>query len=324
MCTAATYKTKDFYFGRTLDYEFSYGEEIVVMPRNFPISFRHMGEMKHHYALIGMAHLAGNFPLFYDAINEKGLGMAGLNFVSNADYKPFAPGKDNVAPFEFIAWILSQCTSVKEARLLLDKINLVNTPFSDQLPLAQLHWIIADQEEAITVESVKEGLKVYDNPVGILTNNPPFDYHLHNLNNYLNVTADVPVSRFAPDYVLERHSLGMGSMGLPGDMSSPSRFVRAAFTRLNSFSGEDESSSVSQFFHILESVAQPRGCTCVGEGEYEYTLYTSCVNTDTGVFYYTTYENGQINAVDMHREDLDGKRAVSYPLVRGQHFNVQN
>ena len=125
MCTAATYKTKDFYFGRTLDYEFSYGEEIVVMPRNFPISFRHMGEMKHHYALIGMAHLAGNFPLFYDAINEKGLGMAGLNFVSNADYKPFAPGKDNVAPFEFIAWILSQCTSVKEARLLLDKINLV-------------------------------------------------------------------------------------------------------------------------------------------------------------------------------------------------------
>ena len=324
MCTAATYKTKCHYFGRNLDYHISYGESVVVTPRNHPFEFRRMGRLDHHYALIGMATLAGDVPLYFDATNEKGLSMAGLNFPKNACYKPEVDGKDNVAPFEFIPWILGQCACVKEARPLLDRINLIAEPFSEQLPLAPLHWIIADRDEAIVVEQMQDGLKVYDNPVGILTNNPPFDYHMHNLNNYLNVTADVPVSRFAPDYVLERHSLGMGSMGLPGDMSSPSRFVRAAFTKLNSFSGEDESGSVSQFFHILESVAQPRGCTCVGEGEYEYTLYTSCVNTDTGVFYYTTYENGQINAVDMHREDLDGNRPVSYPLLRGQHFNVQN
>ena len=324
MCTAATYKTKCHYFGRNLDYHISYGESVVVTPRNHPFEFRRMGRLDHHYALIGMATLAGDVPLYFDATNEKGLSMAGLNFPKNACYKPEMEGRDNVAPFEFIPWILGQCASVKEARTLLDRINLLAEPFSEQLPLAPLHWIIADRDEAIVVEQMQDGLKVYDNPVGILTNNPPFDYHMHNLNNYLNVTADVPVSRFAPDYVLERHSLGMGSMGLPGDMSSPSRFVRAAFTKLNSFSGEDESSSVSQFFHILESVAQPRGCTCVGEGEYEYTLYSSCVNTDTGVFYYTTYENGQINAVDMHREDLDGVKPVSYPLIRGQQFNQQN
>ena len=269
MCTAATYKTKCHYFGRNLDYHISYGESVVVTPRNHPFEFRKMGRLDHHYALIGMATLAGDVPLYFDATNEKGLSMAGLNFPKNACYKPEVDGKDNVAPFEFIPWILGQCASVKEARPLLDRINLLAEPFSEQLPLAPLHWIIADRDEAIVVEQMQDGLKVYDNPVGVLTNNPPFDYHMHNLNNYLNVTADVPVSRFAPDYVLERHSLGMGSMGLPGDMSSPSRFVRAAFTRLNSFSGEDESSSVSQFFHILESVAQPRGCTCVGEGEYE-------------------------------------------------------
>ena len=324
MCTAAPYKTKDFYFGRTLDYEFSYGEEIVVMPRNFPISFRHMGEMKHHYALIGMAHLAGNFPLFYDAINEKGLGMAGLNFVSNADYKPFAPGKDNVAPFEFIAWILSQCTSVKEARLLLDKINLVNTPFSDQLPLAQLHWIIADQEEAITVESVKEGLKVYDNPAGVMTNNPPFDQQMHNLSNFMNLSPKSPSNHFSGKLNLATYSRGMGALGLPGDLSSQSRFVRVAFVKLNSISGDSESESVSQFFHILGSVDQQRGCCDVGEEKYEYTIYTSCCNASKGIYYYTTYENHQISGVNMHRENLDGDSLSRFPLILGEHINLQN
>ena len=324
MCTAATYKTKDFYFGRTLDYEFSYGEEIVVMPRNFPISFRHMGEMKHHYALIGMAHLAGNFPLFYDAINEKGLGMAGLNFVGNADYKPFAPGKDNVAPFEFIAWILSQCTSVKEARLLLDKINLVNTPFSDQLPLAQLHWIIADQEEAITVESVKEGLKVYDNPAGVMTNNPSFDQQMHNLSNFMNLSPKSPSNHFSGKLNLTTYSRGMGALGLPGDLSSQSRFVRVAFVKLNSISGDSESESVSQFFHILGSVDQQRGCCDVGEEKYEYTIYTSCCNASKGIYYYTTYENHQISGVDMHRENLDGDSLSRFPLILGEHINLQN
>ena len=324
MCTAATYKTKDFYFGRTLDYEFSYGEEIVVVPRNFPISYRHMGEMKHHYALIGMAHLAGNYPLFYDAINENGLGMAGLNFVGNADYKPFAAGKDNVAPFEFITWILSQCTSVKEARLLLDKINLVNTPFSDQLPLAQLHWIIADQEEAITVESVKEGLKVYDNPAGVMTNNPSFDQQMHNLSNYMNLSPKSPSNQFSGKLNLSTYSRGMGALGLPGDLSSQSRFVRVAFVKLNSVSGDSESESVSQFFHILGSVDQQKGCCDVGDEKYEYTIYTSCCNASKGIYYYTTYENHQISGVDMHRVNLDGDDLSRFPLILGEHINMQN
>ena len=84
MCTAATYKTKDFYFGRTLDYEFSYGDEITITPRNYQFEFRSMGKMQTHYAMIGMAYISDNYPLYYDAVNEKGLGMAGLNFVGNA------------------------------------------------------------------------------------------------------------------------------------------------------------------------------------------------------------------------------------------------
>ncbi len=188
MCTAATYKTKGFYFGRTLDYEFSYGEEITITPRNYPILFRHMGALASHYAIIGMAHVADNYPLYYDAMNEKGLGMAGLNFVGNAAYAEPVDGMQNVAQFEFIPWILSRCATIPEVREALARMNLVGTPFSPQMPAASLHWIIADKNEAIVVESMADGLHVHDDPAGVLTNNPPFDLQMFHLNNYLGLS----------------------------------------------------------------------------------------------------------------------------------------
>ena len=197
MCTAAAYKTKDFYFGRTLDYEFSFGDQVTITPRNYPFRFRFQGTMETHYAMIGMAHVADDYPLYYEAVNEKGLGMAGLNFVGNAYYEEKADGKDNVAQFEFIPWILGQCASVKEALCLLEQVNLVNTPFSESLPLAQLHWILADQEEAVTVESVLSGIHVYPNPAGVLTNNPPFPEQMFNLNNYMHLSPRDPENCFS-------------------------------------------------------------------------------------------------------------------------------
>ena len=324
MCTAATYKTKDFYFGRTLDYEFSYGDEVTITPRNYPFHFRHIGTMTKHYAMIGMAYVADDFPLYYEAVNEAGLGMAGLNFVGNADYKGRESDKDNVAQFELIPWILGQCASVKEARVLLEKINLINTPFSQELPLAQLHWIIADRNEALTVESVMEGIKIYDNPVGVLTNNPPFNEQMFQLNNYMNLSPQAPQNHFSDKLPLHAYSRGMGALGLPGDLSSQSRFVRAAFVKMNSVSGDSESESVSQFFHILGAVDQPRGCCDVGDGKFEITIYTSCCNTDKGVYYYTTYDNHQITAVNMYKENLDDSYLVRYPLIHGEQIKMQN
>ena len=324
MCTAATYKTNDFYFGRTLDYEFSYGDEVTVMPRNYPLKFRAAGGLEKHYAVIGMAHVAGDYPLFYDAINEKGLGMAGLNFVGNAYYRDESEGKDNVAQFEFIPWILSKCATVKEATSLLENINITNTPFSDKLPIAQLHWIIADRSGTITVESVKEGIKIYDNPVGVLTNNPPFDEQMFRLNDYMRLSPKSPQNLFSDKLELKTYSRGMGGLGLPGDLSSQSRFVRVAFTKMNSVSGASENESVSQFFHILGSVDQQRGCCEVDGGKYEITLYTSCCNADKGIYYYTTYENHQITAVDMHKEDLNGTLLARYPLITGEQIKMQN
>lgn len=324
MCTAITYKTKDFYFGRTLDYEYSYKEEITITPRNYKFNLKNESIITNHYAIIGMAYVAENYPLYYDAINEKGLGMAGLNFVGNAYYNESIQGKDNIAQFEFIPWILSQCSTANEARKLIQKINILNIPFSSQLPLAKLHWLISDENESITVETVKEGIKIYNNPVGVLTNNPPFDKQLFALNNYINLSNESPKNKFADGLELQQYSRGMGAIGLPGDLSSQSRFVRASFVKMNSVSGESENESVSQFFHILNAVEQQRGCCKLGDGKYEITIYTSCCNATKGIYYYTTYDNHQINAVDMNREDLDGEEIIRYSLIKGEPINYQN
>ena len=324
MCTAATYQTKGFYMGRTLDYEFSYGDEITVTPRHYEFQFRHMGSVSSHYAMIGMAHVAGDYPLYYDAMNEKGLGMAGLNFVGNADFQEVDDTRDNVAQFEFIPWILCQCATLEEAKKLLSRMNLVGTPFSPQLPTAQLHWLIADKTGSLTVECMADGLHIYDNPVGVLTNNPPFDKQLFHLNDFMHLSPKQPENTFSQDLNLQSYSRGMGALGLPGDLSSASRFVRVAFTKLNSRSGNSENESVSQFFHILGSVDQQRGCCEVANGKYEITLYTSCCSADTGIYYYTTYENHQISGVDMYRENLDGDTLTRYPLINGEQIHMQN
>lgn len=365
MCTCVTYKNGGFYFGRNMDLEYSFGECVAVTPRRFPFRFTHMEEQPEHYALIGMA--AGQeervqdaeerpargggraFPLYAEAVNEKGLCMAGLNFPGNAYYRKAEAGRKNVATFELIPWILGMCASVAEAEAELRDINITEDAFSKTMPPAQLHWMLADRDRCLVVESVREGIMVYENLTGILTNNPSFGYHRMNLNNYLNVTAGYPVSRFCraesggrgkigrtgrteffsgevsscpPDLVphspdLVPYCQGMGAIGLPGDYSSPSRFVKAAFLRWNSVCGKNEEENVAQFFHILDSVAMPRGAVVTQDGKYDITTYSCCVNADTGTYYYKTYGNNRISSVDMKSVDLDGAALNVYSLERG-------
>jgi choloylglycine hydrolase len=270
-----------------------------------------------------MGIISNNYPLYFDATNEKGLSIAGLNFPYYADYKHIVAGKKNITPFELIPWLLSQCSNVKEAKEKLQNANIVNVRFSDEYPLTPLHWLISDSEGSITVESVREGLNIYDNKVGVLTNNPPFDMQMFNLNNYMNITREEPTNRFCESTDLYVYSRGMGAMGLPGDLSSQSRFVRATFTKLNSECGANENESVSQFFHILDTVSQTRGSVRVGNG-FEITDYYSCCNTDKGIYYYKTYENSQISAVMLFNEDLDKTNLVKYNLVKEQQIRLEN
>lgn len=324
MCTAAVYKTKDFYFGRTLDHNVSYGEEITVTPRNYPFVFRHSGTLEKHYAMIGMAYNLGGCPLYYDAVNEKGLCIAGLNFPKSAVYGEPRADKENVAQFELIPLILGSCATADEAEKLLRRINITDESFDKSLPAARLHWLIADRERAVVAEPLAGGLRIYDNRIGVLTNEPPFEYQLFALGNYMGLSAEKPLCRFSEKTDFEPYSLGMGAIGLPGDLSSQSRFVRAAFVRLNSISGDSEEESVGQFFHILGAVEQPRGCCRLEDGGFEKTVYTSCCNADRGIYYYTTYGNRRITAVDMHKEELDGVQPVRYTLLSAESIKMQN
>ena len=310
MCTAITFKTNDFYFGRNLDVERSYNERVVITPRNFDIKMRCVTALKTHYAIIGMATVINNFHLYFDATNETGLSMAGLNFPGNADYKPFKEEFNNITPFEFIPYILGRCKNIYEALEEVNKINLVDMNFSENLPLSPLHFIISDRTKSITVESVKNGLKIYENPVGVLTNNPTFDYHLMNLNNYSSLNEGKSENKFSNELKFKNYSLGLGALGLPGDFSSPSRFIKATFVKFKSKSGSSEKESVNQFFHILDSVAMPKGCVLVRDGEYEYTRYSSCCNVDKGIYYYKTYDDFNIKKVELSSYNLDDMKLL--------------
>lgn len=314
MCTAISYKTRTHYFGRNLDMECSFGENVVIMPRNFPFIFRYAGQPEKHYALIGTAIIREGVPLFYDAANEKGLAMAGLNFVGNAKFYPLSEEKMNVAPFELIPWILTQCDSVRKARLLLEKTNVAHIDFSPELPVAELHWMISDDKESLVLECSADGMRLYDNPLGVLTNNPPFPVQMFGLNNYMSLSNQSPANTFCRSFELEEYSRGMGAIGLPGDLSSSSRFVRAAFNKMNSVYQNCEQKRVSQFFHILTSVSQLRGAVQLKSGKYEYTVYSSCCNTRKGIYYFTTYDNSTVRAVDMRKADLDSVEIYSYKM----------
>lgn len=324
MCTAISYKSGSTYFGRNLDYEFSYGEEVVIIPRNYPIKYKYKEENSSHYAVVGMVHIENNFPLLYDGINEHGLGMAGLNFVGNCHYEEFKENKDNIASFEFILYILSTCKNVKEVKEKLRTINVTNDSFSPQLPPSQLHYIVSDADESIVIENRIGGIKVFEHTIGVLTNNPPFEYQMAALNNYRSLSNKDPINTFSKDIDLSLYSRGMGAIGLPGDLSSQSRFVRVAFTKFNSTTSNNNIENVNQFFHIMHSVEQQDGVCEVKEGKYEYTIYTSCCDLNKGIYYYTTYKNHQINAINMHDVDLNATGLFKFKLLEEESINYQS
>lgn len=323
MCTAISYKTADHYFGRNLDLEYRYQETVTITPRKYPFRFNDHPDITDHYAIIGMATVSNGYPLYYDATNEYGLSAAGLNFPGNACYCEPRKNADNVTAFELIPWLLSQCKNVDQAKNLLKKINITNIPFSQEFALTPLHWMVSDSNTSIVIEPESDGVRIYDNPVGVLTNNPPFPFHLDNLKNYLNLTSEEPTNRFSNKITLHPYSRGMGAMGLPGDLSSASRFIRAAFTKLNSVSNDAETASVSQFFHILGAVTQQCGCVKVN-GAFEKTIYSCCCNTDKGIYYYKTYHNSQISAVKLFGEDLECSSLKTFPLNDTQQIHYQN
>ena len=318
MCTAINQRGEYHLFGRTLDLECSYGESVVLTPRSFSLEFTEQQPYVSHHAILGVALVRDGYPLYYDAINEMGLCAAGLNFPVSAVFHQKKEGTYGVASFELIPFVLGKCQSVSEAVELIKNITVTNTSFSKALPATPLHWIFADKHGAVTVESVAEGVRIYDNSVGVLTNEPAFPYHSVSLTNYMALTNAPPQNTLCPQIYLTPYSRGMGAWGLPGDSSSASRFVRTVYAINHTLPANSKVEAISRFFHVLDTVSLPLGYSLTENGVPTSTVYSSCGDTSDFAYYFTTYGCRRIRAVKPHT--LHGSTLTLFPMSHDENI----
>lgn len=328
MCTALSYVKDSLFFGRNMDIEYRFGEMAVITPREYCFDLKKEGVFKNRYAMIGMANVTDGYPLYAEACNEKGLCMAGLNFPFNAKYATEKNAyKFALAPYEIIPYVLGSCANLSEAKKALENTDIVGIDFKPSMPCAPLHWMISDAIGSIVVEYGEEGMKIYDNPYGVLTNNPPFPYHKENVRQYMNLRADYPEESFCKTAKLTSFGVGGGSVGLAGDWSSPSRFVRTVFCKENSLAylnPDDALSCINEVFHILDSVAMPAGSVLTKDGKVDKTTYSCCIDAAQGAYYYKTYSNFRLNKVAMNEENKTGKTLCIFDLNETQDINSLN
>lgn len=311
MCTCIRIKGKYTYFGRNMDITHSFNERVIITPRNYFIKFKKNKEIKTHYSIIGIGTIIDNYPLYAEAINEYGLAIAGLNFPMNAKYYEDKENKVNLAPYELILYLLSNFKTINEVKEILQDINIINLDFSIDIKLTPLHFMVSDINKSIVIETTDEGMKVYDNPLDVLTNNPPFNYHLENIKNYLYLTNEDPINKINPKINIKSYSYGQGGMGLPGDLSSSSRFIRAFFTKSFLDLSQNE---IHQFFKCLDSVSMIKGLVLI-DNYYEYTRYSSCYNLNEGILYYKTYYSDHINSINMNDYKLDSSNLIYINII---------
>ena len=310
MCTSLSLPAPDgrHLFGRTLDLDTHFGEAPTLTPRRYPFSFADCYPLTHHYALLGMAALmdspiAGGYPLYAEAMNEKGLCMAGLRFAGEAVYAPMPrDGWINLAPWELIPYLLGTCATVAEVREALGHICVVDKPFSEKVGTSPLHWHIADADPThggLILEVTAEGMNLYPAEAGVLANTPAYPEELARLSVRQSLRGDVP--------------------GLPGDYSSPSRFVRAATLRrwaVEQIAREQQGEpgkafagdlAVAQLFRILGAVSPTAGAVITPEGRCHRTLYTCCMDGQAGAYHYTTEGDAAVRSVTFAEHDLNGE-----------------
>lgn len=329
MCTALTLTSKDgfHFFGRNMDLDYNFNQSVLFVPRNFDWRNKVSGEAsKTKYALLGMGTLVEDHPLLADGMNEKGLACAGLNFLGFAHFEQNnEEEKINLGPYDLMLWILSNFSSVSEVKSALEKVNLVNKPFAPNLPVPTLHWMVYDtNDESIVIEVTADQFAVYDNKIGILTNQPTFEWHLMNLNQYAALSPSQPKNTVWHKQELEPIGNGLGLRGLPGDFYPSSRFVRTAFLKSHAAFLDTKESTMSEFFHILDNVAPMGGSVITQEGGNFITLYSSCMCLERGIYYYTTYNNRQINAIELFNENLDDPKIKVFEYRDTPSINFQN
>ena len=313
MCTAIY--LKEGLLGRTLDYERSFGEGVVFTPRErMPL-----GKAKNRYAMLGIGVIKGEYSLYFDGLNEWGLSGAALNFPGYAVYKSAPESKEGVPSALLMSYALGLCRDVGEVREMLANISICSSS-AIGIQDSSLHWIFADKSGAITIEATERGLEVWDNPYGVMTNSPDLSYHKTRLADYMHLHSGYP-ENYLELTNLECYSRGMAAVGLPGDFSSSSRFVRAAFIRQNTISFDGANSAVLKMKSILSALSVPLGCVSSREGEAVSTRYLSVMDSENLVYYFSSYQSFGLRGVRLCPEDRELK---TYPVYQDDKVKMLN
>lgn len=314
MCTGVRFSDNEgnMYFGRNLDWTEGYGQKVVLTPKGYKYQSAFLGEQTpKNGAIIGMAIVVENTPLYFDCANEAGLAIAGLNFPGYAHYENDAvDDKINVAAYEFPLWVAMNFASVDEVEEALQNAAIVAKPINEQFPVSELHFIIGDKDRSIVVEYTEKGMEIFHNDVDILTNQPGYAWHQENLRNYMNLEPKRPEEvKWGKQKLVP---FGSGSMmrGIPGDYYSPSRFVRVAYLNTHYPTKDSEDENVMRLFHTLTGVAMIDGAAAMDKEKFEKTVYTGGYSTASKTYYYNTYDNPAIMHVSMSDYDLDSEKLV--------------
>ncbi|MCU5321047.1 linear amide C-N hydrolase [Bacillus sp. BI3] len=328
MCTSLTLQTKNgqHLFARTMDFALDFNQEVIIIPRRYQWNNITGETIKAKQAVVGMGISHQGRIILADGVNESGMTCATLYFPGFATYSnSIDDNKTNLTPFDFVAWSLTQFNSVEELKKSVDSISFLDVPLSVLGVTPPLHWILADKwGECIVLEPTIEGLKMYDNPLGVMTNSPEFNWHLQNLRQYISLKSQPYAPTQWGDVSLSAFGQGSGSMGLPGDFTPPSRFVRAAYSKQNIEGIDNEEEGISAVFHILSNCELPKGGVITEEGTIDNTIYTSAMCMESGIYYYHTYDCRQIIAIHLFNENLDTDEIKTYPFQRKQMIYYQN
>ena len=307
MCTALTFQSIDgtIFFGRTLDFSISIQPALYIIPKHYRwSSVTNHKQYENNFRFIGIGQEINGFPAFIEGVNDQGLAVAALYFEGYADFQLASDEKEELTTFDFVHYLLGSCQSIKQVKekLVNKRIIGIKDPITNTV--APLHWIATDREgNCVAIEQTYNGLQIIDNPIGVFANSPTFDWHLTNLPNYMNLTTTQKEEANWGKVTLKPFSQGGGTAHLPGGFTSPERFVRMAFLKSHIVTPENNEAAIVTGFQLLGNVFLPKGIVITPKGEYDFTRYVSMINTNTGEYYFKTYNNDQIMTASLHDFD---------------------
>jgi choloylglycine hydrolase len=330
-CTGITIKPRDgsVIFARTLEFAVDIRSNVIVVPRGKD----HVGSTpdgkpglpwKSRYGSVGMN--AFDLPLLADGLNEKGLHVGVFYFPGYAGYQAIAAGDNGrtLAPQELAGFLLGTCANAEEAVEAARSVRVGEVVFKEFGFVPPFHFIVNDASgKSVVLEYVGGELKVHRNPLGVMSNSPTFDWHMTNLSNYVNLTVSNVPKLDGAGAELKAFGQGSGMLGLPGDFTPPSRFVRAVAFSKSALPVETARAGVLQAFHILNQFDIPKGAARGvehGKTVADFTLWTTAADLKNLRYYFRTFDNSRIRVIDLRSVDLDARAVKTIPIGGEERF----